>query len=153
MSPPPLYALTPADITDLRVWRAKGGRIHDGDGPGGRGYPFIVCSPSDGTLYLHSNGYTVAGGLAPHVMCALLHNERIEPGWCDSASDPAIDPTEALRSPVERIAAKRQRDVNAAHARLAREERDEAARRRATQVHQRPADFATLTLDDLLDTL
>lgn len=141
-----VHKLTAPDIADLRYWRAKSGTAPDGESD--RGAPFLTCSPSDGALYLHSQGRCVAGTLSAPVMCALLLNERLEPGYCRRVCDPACTIEEALRTPQERREAAQRLSAANAEQRQRQQEQDETARRRASQL-----DYSTLELDDLLGTL
>lgn len=125
------YELTPADVADLRCWRKTAGSAPDGSNTG---YPFIVVSPSDGKLYLHSLGHCVAGELRPEVMCALLLNERLEPGYCRRIVSPDCTIEEALRTPHERQLALRRRLENSANARAHADEAAELLRRRRTHL-------------------
>lgn len=147
----PLHTLTPADIMDLRLWSRSGAPLGP-DGTTGHHVPCLVVSPSDGTLYLHSGGRTVAGALAPHVMVALLYNERLEPGFCRAVSDPALTVEEALRTPALRLEARTRREQSDALSRA--QDRLEAEARREAAIRNRrlstPADHASLSLDDLL---
>lgn len=140
------YELTAVDIMDLRLWRARSGSSLDG-GPS-RDVPFIVIAPSDGSLYLHSQGRTVAGTLSPQVMCALLHNERLEPGFCDRVARADVTIEQALWTPERRAASIQRRAVLDAQDRQARADQEHARTRRLSQLVPKPS--STLELDDLL---
>lgn len=148
------HALTPADIMDLRIWRAAN-RQSCAFTVARTDVPYIVCSPSDGTLYLNTERGTVASGVSPQALCALLINERLEPGYCARVCDPACTIEEALLDPASRAAAARRAAAGAAHARLAREDAEDRAREsralsaRAT-ARLPPPDYSAATLDDFL---
>lgn len=145
------YALTPADIMAHRLWYAKGSLAACPDGMDRIPCAYMTVSPSDGTLYIHSGGRTVAGAQPPHVMHALLWAERIEPGFCRQAADPSLTIEECLRSPQERQEARRWRDHLAATQRADKAAADDLARRRRTQLINPVSKIPTaeLTLDDL----
>lgn len=103
--PQPPYTLTAADIADLRVWAKSCGTGNE-DGFPAVPVPYLVCSSSDGSLHLHSQGRTVASGLRSEVMCALLYNEKLEPGFCRAVCDPTLTILEALNTPAARQSAK-----------------------------------------------
>lgn len=157
MTNPTPHTLTAADIMAHREWRAKHkpGSAFQGSTPP-RDVPYITVSPSDGTFYLlGAHGSSVAGsvpgGLSPTALLAMLYNERLEPGWCDSVGDTRLTIEEALRTPSERRAAIERANVAASTARQAKSDELDAARRRRIQlidpVSKIPA--ASLTLDDL----
>lgn len=146
------HILTPADIMDLRQWRGSHGVSKDGGfSPASLDVPYLVCSASDGALFLHSQGRCVAGGLSPGVMCALLVNERIERGWVAQVADALLSPEDALRSPAARAEARARIDAIAARDRIATA--TEAAERHRRALHFKPADHSTLDLSDLVGTL
>lgn len=148
------YTLTPSDVMDLRHWRktvgASVGRYSREDLH--TSAPYIMCSRSDGCLMLVSGTFVVAAGLAPQVMCALLHAEALQPGFCAQLADSRLTIEEALRTPQERQEALRRQSAANAKAKLELEAAQAAARRRRVQlvdpVTKIPA--AELSLDDLL---
>lgn len=153
MTTRPRYELTAADILDHRVWRSKGGMTgHGGPHAEHLSCPYIIMSPSDGLIIVWSQGRPVAASYRPEVACAMLWNERLEPGWCEAASDPTLNPEEALLDPLSRREARIRAHTLAANARQRAAEAELAARRRRTQlidpVSVKPT--AELTLDDLL---
>lgn len=153
MTDQPIHKLTSADIADLRVWRAKGGLTGE-DGFERVPFPFLVCSASDGALYLHAGGRTVAGGLRAEVMCALLYMEKLEPGFCEAVSSSALTVEEALRTPLERREAIRRQAAERAAYSASLSASAAASARRVRQLRtSTPAEILSTSLDDLLDTL
>jgi hypothetical protein len=146
------YRLTPADIADIRALRRQGRGFGSPDGNGITDVPYLVCSPSDGTLYLHSRGRGVIGGMRPEVMCALLLAERLEPGFVDRIADPSCTVEEALRSPVDRAAAQERLKAAQAAERARTAAKADENRRRSRQLTSDPK-LASLTLADLTKTL
>lgn len=146
------YILTPADVSDLRSWRARNRGSCAFTVPR-MNTAYIVCSPSDGTLYLNSpqqdeGPLTVAGGLSAQAMCALLIAERLEPGFCAQLCDTGLTIEEALRDPLARAQARSRAAAAQAHAKAALIDAAAERTRRASHL-----DLAKLDLSDLTSTL
>jgi hypothetical protein len=142
------YALTEADLLDLRVRMARVGFISDGVHGPAAAAPWITYVLSTREYALHSEGFTVAVTDRDDLACALLRSERIEPGFCRRVLDPLTPVDVALVTPEQRAAYHRDRNAEAVLRRLEREEAEAAARRRRSQL--RPPDPLTITLEDLL---
>jgi len=152
------YALTAADIIELRIRMARAGAAFVIDGEPRTVAPFIVWG--GGEYALHAAGACLARSERAEVICALLRNERIEPGYTRALLD-AADPCDLLALPPDRRAIEREKRAREAanhRARLREHQEAEAARAARNPRTPRPGDLdylppldtKNLSLDDLL---
>ena len=147
MKPEP-YTLTEADLMTLRLrMNRSGGLISDGVSGVLAQAPWVTYILSEHAYALHSGGFTVAITPSDDLACYLLRNERIEPGYVRRILDPSLPVDVALQPPEERRAWQAARNAEAATARLQRQEAEDAARRRRTQL--KPLDASNLSIEDL----
>lgn len=104
--PTPQYSLTAVDVMDLRVRMARAGAAFILDGMPPTSAPFIVWGGDEYSL--HASGACLARSESANVICALIRNERIEPGFTRALLD-ASDPCDLLALPPDLRAAERAR--------------------------------------------
>lgn len=142
------YQLTAIDIIDLRV---KMGRNFISDGTGGRyGAPFVTFAMASKEYILHAGGVTVAVSTRPELIAACLRNERIEAGYCRRILSATEPPDVAAMTPEERYDRQLKVSENAAKARAYLRDQEASSAERHRMAKTTPADYADLSLDDLI---
>lgn len=143
--------LTPTLLMALRITN-KGLPLKDNEGAPSGPYITLALWPGEGEYVVHSQGYAVAKSTDSGIALALLRSERIEAGFCRRVLGSSEPIDEATQSPEARARLAAQRASDAHAARMYKASQDEAAaeaRRRRAQL--RPADVASIGLDQLLD--